>query len=414
MADNILCVDDDAGMLDFFRMIGTYQGKSSRPFQIEAVQAAEKGLSAIAARGPYAVIVCDMQMPGMNGIQFFARARQLAPDSVRVMLTGCSELQVAIEAVNDGNIFRFLTKPCAPDTLIKTITAGAEHYRLVTSEKDLLEKTLTGSIQVLSDVLGVVNPTAFGRATRVRELVKRLACQLKVENAWQLEIAAMLSQMGCVAVPEQVLRRVCRGVELGPDEARMFAEHPRLGHDLIAHIPRLEMVAAAIAYQEKQYGGAEGPPDEKKGEDIPLGARVLKVALDFDSLESKGLSKEHALECMSLRTGWYDPSILKAMETILVVETGLILKEVSVKDLMEKLEAIHGAQFKLQRVTVQELLGRMVLAENVWTTKDILVLSKGHEITLPLLERLRNYSRNAVIREPIQVWVSVRPGPSAP
>jgi response regulator RpfG family c-di-GMP phosphodiesterase len=404
MCDKILCVDDDGNMLAAYRMLGTYHGER---LQIEAVEEAEQGLAAVATRGPYAVIVSDMQMPGMNGIQFLCRARQIAPDSVRIMLTGCGDLQVAMEAVNDGNIFRFLTKPCSPDNLVKAITAGVEQYRLVTAEKELLEKTLTGSIQVLTDILGLANPTAFGRATRVRELVKRLACRLKVENPWQLEIAAMLSQTGCVAVPEQVLRQVYRGADLDPDDWRMFADHPRLGHSLIAHIPRLEVVAAAIAYQEKRFDGTGEPSDRKKGEDIPFGARVLKAALDFDSLESKGLSQEHVLECMKQRQGWYDPCVIDAVEAILEGESSRTLKEVSVKELMEKLELMQNAQLESKQVTVQQLHGRMILAENVWDNKDRLVLSKGHEITVPLLERMRNYSRGGGIREPIRVWVSL-------
>ena len=123
-----------------------------------------------------------MRMPRTTGIQFLARVREIAPDTVRMMLSGYADLQSAIEAVNEGNIFRFLTKPCSRPTLVKAIDAGLTQYRLVTAERELLSKTLSGSVKVLVDVLSIVNPTAFGRTARVRHLVRRLAEALQVDE----------------------------------------------------------------------------------------------------------------------------------------------------------------------------------------------------------------------------------------
>ena len=400
MKERILCVDDDSAMLRFFRCLGG-------ELVIETAEGAEQALAAVSNQGPYAVILSDMNMPGMNGVQLLSAVRNLAPDTVRIMLTGFADLTTAVEAVNQGHIFRFLAKPCPAAVLYQALKAGVEQHRLLRVEKDLLEKTLTGSIQVLTEVLGLVNPTAFGRATRVRELVNKLARRLGADNAWQFDVAAMLSHLGCVTVPEPILRRVFRGVDLSSDEREVFTSHPRVGHSLIAHIPRLEAVAAAIAYQEKRFDGSGEPADARKGADIPLGGRVLKAALDFDSLESRGFSRENALECMSQRSGWYDPDVLAALTAVLEEESGRVLKEYSVQHLLDQLDIIESPRFVLEQVTVKQLLGRMVLAENVWTDKDLLVLSKGHEITLRMLEKLRNFSRHSVIREPIRVWVRV-------
>ena len=160
MTEKILCVDDEPNVLQACRR------QLRKRFHIETADGGEQALQAIAGQDPYAVIVSDMRMPGMDGIQFLARAKELTPNSVRIMLTGNSDQQTAIEAVNEGNIFRFLTKPCPAESLAKAIAAGVEQYRLVTAEKELLEKTLRGSIKVLTEVLSLVNPTAFGRAAR--------------------------------------------------------------------------------------------------------------------------------------------------------------------------------------------------------------------------------------------------------
>jgi DNA-binding NtrC family response regulator len=152
MSDRILLVDDDANILQ------GYQRALRKQFVLEPALSGEEGLEAVRAQGPYAVVVADMQMPGMNGVEFLARVKEIAPDTVRMMLTGNADQQTALEAVNEGHIFRFLTKPCSPDLLAKMLGAGLKQYGLVMSERDLLAKTLRGSIQVLTDVLGLVNP----------------------------------------------------------------------------------------------------------------------------------------------------------------------------------------------------------------------------------------------------------------
>jgi response regulator RpfG family c-di-GMP phosphodiesterase len=377
MTAKVLCVDDDAHIL------AAYQRQLRKQFQIETAQGGEQGLALVSCQGPYAVILSDMRMPGMDGIQFLGRVRETAPDTVRMMLTGNTDLQTAMHAVNEGNIFRFLTKPCSPDTLAKTLAAGIAQYRLVTAEKELLEKTLRGSVKVLTEVLELSNPKAFGRASRVKRLVQQLAAQLQVKAPWHLEIAAMLSQIGCVAVPEPVLHKVDSGASLTAEEVHVLGTHPRVGHDLVANIPRLEAVAEAIAYQDQRFDGSGPGGSGKKGADIPLGARILKVGLDFDHLVVHGVPSGRAFVELIGRLGWYDPAILDALAKVLEKESGREIRTVSVKD----------------------LTSHMILAENVLTDTGLRLVTKGQEITPPLLERLRLFARNTGIREPIQVFV---------
>src|SRR5882672_12238327 len=146
MAEKVLFVDDEPPVLE------GYQRLLRREFEVETAVGGEQGLTSIQGRGPYALVVSDMRMPGMDGVQFLSRVKQLAPDTVRMVLTGQADMTAAMNAVNEGNIFRFLTKPCDKETLSKAITTGFVQYRLVMAEKVLLENTLMGSIKVLSDV----------------------------------------------------------------------------------------------------------------------------------------------------------------------------------------------------------------------------------------------------------------------
>jgi response regulator RpfG family c-di-GMP phosphodiesterase len=283
MTERILCVDDDANIL-----LG-YQRALRKRFQIEVALGGEEGLAAIREQGPYAVVVADMRMPGMNGVELLTQARQVAPDTVRMMLTGNSDQQTALEAVNEGHIFRFMTKPCAPENFAKALDAGLVQHRLIVAERELLSKTLSGAVKMLTDVLSLASPTAFGRASRVRGVARKMAQFLGETEVWMIEIAAMLSQVGCVAIADEVLARHYCGEDLSRSEKEAIAVHPLVGRDLLRSIPRLEGVAEIIGYQEKRFDGEGMPLDDCRGKAIPLGSRILKVALDFDALVSTGL-----------------------------------------------------------------------------------------------------------------------------
>jgi len=140
MSVKILCVDDESNVLE------AYQRNLRKRFTIDTALGGEPALALIASQGPYAVIVTDMQMPGMDGVEFLTRAQQKAPDTVRLMLTGNADQKTAVEAVNKGHVFQFLNKPCPPEMLAVALENGIKQYRLITAEREVLEYTLNGSI----------------------------------------------------------------------------------------------------------------------------------------------------------------------------------------------------------------------------------------------------------------------------
>lgn len=220
MTQRILCVDDDPNIL-----LG-YQRALRKHFTIEVALDGEEALEAVRTQGPYAVVVADMRMPGMNGVELLTQVRQIAPSTVRMMLTGNADQQTALDAVNQGQIFRFMTKPCPPENFAVALTAALEQYRLVSAEKELLSKTLNGSIKVLSDILMLACPTAFGCASRVRTLVRATADRMGDPAGWMAEMAAMLSPIGCIAVPDDILQKVSSGAPMTDKESEAFAVHP--------------------------------------------------------------------------------------------------------------------------------------------------------------------------------------------
>ena len=168
MVNKVLFVDDESSILD------GYKRMLHREFEVDTAVGGLQGLTLIRDRGPFSVVISDMRMPGMNGAQFLAQVRQSAPDTVRMLLTGYTDIDAAMDAVNRGNIFRFLAKPCEKETMIEAINAGIYQYRLVMVEKELLEDTLMGSIKVMTDVLSAASPEAFGRSMRITRYVRHV------------------------------------------------------------------------------------------------------------------------------------------------------------------------------------------------------------------------------------------------
>lgn len=379
-ASAVLCVDDDPFILE------GYELQIGRMFDLDTATSAGDALALISERGPYqpfAVAVVDMRMPGMDGIELLQHIRTVSPDTVRIMLTGNADLKVAMDAVNQGHIFRFLTKPCPKDALVGAIHAGLEQHRLITAERELLSKTLSGSIKVLSEVLSLANPTAFGRSSRVRRVVRQIAQSMRIDQGWQCEVAAMLSQLGWVSIPEKTLSKVYRKAKLSPEEQLTVDMHPQAARELLANIPRLEPIADIVYYQEKRFDGQGFPRDEVCGEDIPLGSRVLKVALDYELLASEGVSESLALAQMCGRTGWYDPAVLEALRQALDVDVSHVVKFVN----------------------VNELPDRAVLADDVRTLCGRLLIAHGQEVTPSLRLLIETHAKIVGVHEPIKIIV---------
>ena len=386
MPYKILFVDDEANILS------AMERQFRKQYEVDIALGGERGLKAIARNGSYAVIVSDFRMPGLNGVEFLAKVRGLAPDSTRMMLTGHADLKTAMEAVNEGHIFRFLTKPCPPEVMGQALASGVSQYRLINAERELLEKTLNGSIKILTQILSLLNPEAFGRASRLARYVREVALALKAPEAWQVETAAMLSQIGCIMLPPDTLAKLYKGQLLSGEEVQLLDFHPFIAADLLKHIPRLEEVREIITYQAKHFDGAGTPHDSRQGTDIPLGARILKVVLDFDTLEASGLSRSAVVSQLKQRSGWYDPDILGVLEAVLWIE----------------------ARYEIRQVPSSSLLDGMILDDDIYTKEGTMLVSKGQEVNYLLRKRLHAFGETVGLREPLRVLVPLAEKPASP
>jgi response regulator RpfG family c-di-GMP phosphodiesterase len=375
----VLFVDDEPDLLS-----AVARNLRSEHFEIVTAGSAAAALELLGGERPFAVVVSDLQMPEMDGVELLRKARKVAPDTVRVLFTGQPDMERAIAAINEGEIFRFMTKPCARVPMALTLKSAVQQHQLVIAERVLLEETLRGSIQALTEILSLTNPLAFGRASRLRQSMSSLVAAVGIPVNWHLEVAAMLSQIGWAVLAASTVEKVSRNESLSDAEEQMVQRLPAIVEEILAHIPRLEPVREILRYQNKHFDGSGYPADAVAGEAIPWGARALKIVSDLDDLENEGQPVSVAFDTLRGRSGRYDPSIVEA------------------------LAEFHRStpQAEIRELPASRLAVGMILAQDVRTSKGMLFIARGQEVTSTLLARLENLSQGLPAHETIRVIVA--------
>lgn len=380
MTDKILLVDDDIHLLD-----GLHRSLR-RQFNIDTAVGGSEALNKIATGGPFALVVSDMQMPGMSGLELLRRVQVEAPEAVRLMLTGNADQKTAVDAVNDGRVFRFLTKPCPATTLAPVLEAGLEQFRLARIERDLLQNTLGGALKVLTEILSMTDPATFERGQRLRGACQPFADSVGLPISWETEISAMLLSIGRVTVPPSVLEKVRRNSPLDIAESQLLRQVPELGAQLLEKIPRLENVVAIVRYQEKHFDGSGFPDRGWSGPDIPSGARLLKLLGDLLDLEDQGMARPLAWQKLRATTGIYDPEMLLAAGPW-----------------CQMAPAGGAAELPIEEVEVDTLQPGSVLAQDVFTVEGLFLLAAETKLTAMLVAKLHNFRRLGTINRTLHV-----------
>lgn len=372
----VLFVDDEPNLLAGMQL------NLRREFEVLIANSGEEALTILAATPDLAVLVCDMRMPRMNGAAVLTRACAIAPSVTRILLTGQSDISLAISAVNDGQIFRFLTKPCQRDVLVASLHAAVRQHELVTAEKVLVQQTLRGAVAALVDVLALASPLAFGRATRVKTHAALLAEAMELPDPWQLELAVSMQALGYVALTRETLEKLYAGHVLGDDEQRQVARMPAMTEQILAHIPRLEQIRAilAVAARQAAWSGVagEGPTE--------LAGAILRLANDADAIETSGFVGAPMVQLLRQRGG-HPPYLVDAFET-------LVGDESSRQHIVE--------------LPLSALKPGMVVAEDIFLNGALLV-SHGYKVTGSFLERARHFAVGAV-KEPIRMLMTTDAG----
>jgi two-component system, chemotaxis family, sensor kinase CheA len=295
-----------------------------------------------------------------------------------------ADLEAVLEAVNEGNIFRFLTKPCPKEGLIAAIQAAVEQYQLIRSERDLLEKTLVGSIKVMADFLSASSPQAFSRSMQIAHFVRHIGSNFHFDFRWRLDTAATLSQLGCVTLDPELIQNAFGGAKLSPEDQARFDAHPEAAMRLLGGIPRLEHTAWMIGQQLMRVIPTVAPelPEASMKETV-LGAKTLKLAVAFDRLRVELSSEAAAVARLRTRTSEFGWELLDALTDIRPV----------------------GRRMEPRRMSALKLSTGMVLDQEIRNKQGMLLVAKGQEITAAVLIKLENFARAGLIDRDVQALV---------
>ena len=381
MKDRVLFVDDEPNVLDGIRR------QLRNRVDLETATSASAGLEIIRQQGPFAVVVSDMRMPEMDGARFLAKVNEISPQTVRMVLSGQADLESTIAAVNEGRVFRFLLKPCNSETLFGVIKNGIEQYRLVHAEKHLLENTLNATVKVLFNVLGIINPVAQRRAAQIQRYADGAAEALRLQpGLWQYHLAAMISQLGCITLPQEMLARALGGQALNEEERRLYESHPEVAGKLLGTIPRLEAVAAMVAGQMQVPSRDLASGNPATWEPEKIGAAILWAAVQFDRHVSQGRIPEQAAQLVNQAAPGLPPAMTQAMVKALSDDSGLVMS---------------------RSVTMRDLEIGMTIEADVMSQRGARLVPRGTEVTSTVLERLRAVAGGIGLVEPIRVSVKV-------
>lgn len=372
----ILCVDDEPRVLDGMRRT------LGMNFEVKTAEGGAQALAMLTGPQRFAVTISDMRMPGMDGAAYLEQAAEKDPDMVRMLLTGQSDMQAAIRAINHGRIFRFLTKPCDADVLHRAVEDALEQHRLLTAEKELLQKTVYGCIKVLTEMLSLVNPVAFSRAVRVKRLVQHVAASVKLADAWQLELAVMLSHLGYVGMAPELLERAYTGKPIAPAEKALLAGAAKTSHNLMGDVPRIEAVLGIIDKLAEPPPAIDNVP-HTTGE----GHRAWAVHIILAAGRADQLSYSHPsvrLIVDGLKAEKFNRSVVEA------------LGRAEFQSLQER---------KVMQIVARDLEPGMYLLEDAVSPAGMLVAKGGQEVTPTIAVLLRRMAERQNLKEPLQVSV---------
>ncbi len=277
----VLLVDDDQNLLDSFRRLFKDE------FELFTAESGAEALSTLDVCGPFTVLVTDLKMPGMDGIELLSRAAAASPDTVRILLTAHADLQAAMDAANIGSVYRILTKPCPPDLLRLSVIQAREYAQLVQNQRELYalkrcKVLLEGIVQGFSALVEARDVYLAGHQRRVTALTLAMGREMGLsdEELDTLRIAGLLHDIGKVYVPADFLNRP--GI-LRQEELSVIQMHPEVGYDILKHLDQNWPVAVIIRQHHERMDGS-GYPQGLKDRFIVQGARIMAVADVVDAM----------------------------------------------------------------------------------------------------------------------------------
>jgi len=417
---SLLLVDDEENILNSLK-----RTLRKEQYRIITAQSGMEGLSVI-DREKISLVLSDHRMPGMEGVEFLNEVRQKSPDTIRMMLTGYADMQSVMNAINHGEVYRFITKPWDDEEIRFIVRDALRHYDLIDENRELqalthrqnielkdlnnnledkvaertkevevlykdLEQNFIDFVRVFMSLLELKSQFMGSHCKRVAALSRRLADKagLPSDEKLDIEVASLLEDIGALGFPEKMLRK--RESELDPTEKALLQQHPVLGQTTLQHIKKLLSVSLLIRHHHERYDGS-GYPDNLKGERIPAGSRIIAIADFFDKL----INPSDGGERYSVDRAYFvlEKEAGRRFDPLLVGKFNETLHEFS----HEEIEA------DICEIDIDELKEGMLLASDVRTKRGLLLMASGEVIKQVHLDKINKFHKI----DPVIARISVK------
>lgn len=407
---NILFVDDEDNILSSLTRLFRREG-----YGIYTAASGPAGLEVLKQQ-KISLILSDQRMPEMNGARFLELSREIAPDAVRVMLTGHTDINAAMAAINNGGVYRFITKPWNDEEIKITIREALQNYALVEENrrlndltarqneelKDLnqnlgkkveertaevrmlysqLNESFFDAIWAFVGILEVYDHHLGSHSKRVAAMTRAVAMEMGIEEKEVdiIEAAALLHDIGLIAVPRAIMIKPAN--TLSKDEVAIVQQHPVLGQEMLRQVENFNPVGKLIRHHHEQYNG-KGYPDRLSGHAIPIGARIISICDLFDELQNKRQASKTvpALDILRIfltdTQGFFDPEVLSVLRSQ--------IEQSEVREVQEPSEVA---------VPVKSLRSGMKLAMPLLTVEGKLLLAHNSVLNDTIIDRLKYFGR---------------------
>ena len=411
---SVLIVDDEEMLLLAYEEMIRREG-----YRVVAAPSAVEALKFLEEE-QFALVLTDQNMPNLNGLGFLAQVKAIQPDATRVLMTGMPELATVIEAINKGELYRFVVKPCMREDLLATVKNAVQRYELIGQNallqqttqamnreleglnrslakqvareaeqnsqlaglNDALEQNLNRSVELCLKTMETFYPSLGVQAKRVYELCRAMGegMQLPPNQRQILEISAWLHDVGLVGVPRRLIHLWQNTPEaLNPAELALVQQHPVMGQELASFVHHLSEVGVVIRSHHECFDGT-GYPDQRAGEHIPWLARLLAVAVSYAENDEEG---RDALAIIQRGSGKaFDPEAVRVFTR----------------------HRPHSMTRKEREILMSELRSGMVLAKGIHTSNGLLLIPEGQILNEPYIAKLRNHNRVNPIKQSLLVY----------
>jgi len=427
MLDNfnheVLAVDDEEGILKAL-------SRTFRSININ-LDTANSGVEALemVRNKRYSLIISDQRMPGMNGVEFLRLSREIAPDSIRILLTGYADIKDTIEAINEGAVKYYINKPWDDDLLISRAKESMNLYELkihnvellnrtreqneqlkifsatledrvasqtheLKLQRDAILKSFMQTIKSFSALIDLRFKEVGSHSQRVAGFARQMlkGCNLESKVFQDIVVAGFLHDIGKIGLPDKIINK--QPFEMTKSDIEEIQKHPIVGQSCISFIDGFEDIGNIIRHHHENYDGT-GYPDALRETNIPLGARIVRIADAFDKIAfSKGYPSvrsisDAAAHLVQYSESYYDPQLVKK-----IIELDLAK------------QFIYGDKNEVVLTKVFDLEPGMVVACDIYTGSGMYLLPKGAKLSSGMIKRLIKIDKADPIPKGVMIYMN--------